>query len=185
MTNKTILNEGLDYHDLEGQMIPTVTVDEYAAHMGNDSEIVTLAFTIKSEAAGNDLVDWFERGYDFVLDAQVSEGEVKPGQYLVFVEMNRRSSVPKRIIELLDDLETLTAIPVKDWTIIVDEEEYSPEEDVLKQVITISPHDYREEEEVEEEEINEMRERAGLEVKVIHADKQDAEIKAFKSMAGL
>jgi hypothetical protein len=185
MTNKTILNEGLDYHDLEGQMIPTVTVDEYAAHMGNDSEIVTLAFTIKSEAAGNDLVDWFERGYDFVLDAQVSEGEVKPGQYLVFVEMNRRSSVPKRIIELLDDLETLTAIPVKDWTIIVDEEEYSPEEEVLKQVITISPHDYREEVEVEEEEINEMRERAGLEVKVIHADKQDAEIKAFKSMAGL
>jgi hypothetical protein len=185
MTNKTILNEGLDYHDLEGQMIPTVTVDEYAAHMGNDSEIVTLAFTIKSEAAGNDLVDWFERGYDFVLDAQVSEGEVKPGQFLVFVEMNRRSSVPKRIIELLDDLETLTAIPVKDWTIIVDEEEYSPEEEVLKQVITISPHDYREEVEVEEEEINEMRERAGIEVKVIHADKQDAEIKAFKSMAGL
>jgi len=185
MTNKTILNEGLDYHDLEGQMIPTVTVDEYAAHMGEDSEIVTLAFTIKSEAAGNDLVDWFERGYDFVLDAQVSEGEVKPGQYLVFVEMNRRSSVPKRIIELLDDLETLTDIPVKDWTIIVDDEEHSPEEDVLKQVITISPHDYREEEEVEEEEINEMRERAGLEVKVLHADKQDAEIKAFKSMAGL
>ena len=185
MNNKTILNEGLDYHDLEGQMIPTVTVDEYAAHMGNDSEIVTLAFTIKSEAAGNDLVDWFERGYDFVLDAQVSEGEVKPGQYLVFVEMNRRSSVPKRIIELLDDLETLTAIPVKDWTIVVDEEEYSPEEEVLKQVITISPHDYREEVEIEEEEINEMRERAGLEVKVLHAVKQDAEIKAFKSMAGL
>jgi len=185
MTNKTILNEGLDYHDLEGQMIPTVTVDEYAAHMGNDSEIVTLAFTIKSEAAGNDLVDWFERGYDFVLDAQVSEGEVKPGQFLVFVEMNRRSSVPKRIIELLDDLETLTAIPVKDWTIVVDGEEHSPEEEVLKQVITISPHDYREEVEVEEEEINEMRERAGLKVKVLHADKQDAEIKAFKSMAGL
>ena len=185
MTNKTILNESLDYHDLEGQMLPVVSVDEYAAHMGKDSEIVTLAFTIKSEAAGNDLVDWFERGYDWVLDAQVSEGEIKPGQYLVFVEMNRRTSVPKRIIELLDDLETLTALPVKDWTIVVDEEEYSPEEDVLKQVITISPHDYRETEEVEEEEINEMRERAGLEVKVIHADKQDADIKAFKAMAGL
>jgi hypothetical protein len=166
-------------------MLPTVTVDEYAAHMGEDSEIVTLAFTIKSEAAANDLVDWFERGYDFVLDAQVSEGEVKPGQHLVFVEMNRRSSVPKRIIELLDDLETLTAIPVKDWTIMVDDEEYSPEEDVLKQVITISPHEYRETEEVDEEEINEMRERAGLDVKILHADKQDADIKAFKSMAGL
>jgi hypothetical protein len=186
MTNKTILTEGLDYHDLEGQMLPIVSVDEYAAHMGKDSEIVTLAFTVKSEAAGKDLGDWFERGYDWVLDAQVSEGEVKPGQYLVFVEMNRRTSVPKRIIELLDDLETLTALSVKDWTIIVDEEEYQPEEDILKQVITISPHQYREEIEPEEEEkINEMRECAGLEVKAIHADKQDAAIKAFKSMAGL
>ena len=185
MTNKNILNEGLEYHDLVGQMLPVVTVDEYAAHMGEDSEIVTLAFTVKSEAAGNDLADWFERGYDWVLDSQVSEGEVKPGQYLVFVEMNRRTSVPKRIIELLDDLETLTALPVKDWTVVVDDEEHAPEEDILKQVITISPHDYRETEEVEEEEINEMRERAGLTVKAIHADKQDADIKAFKSMAGL
>jgi len=186
MTNKTILNEGLDYHDLEGQMLPVVSVDEYAAHMGKDSEIVTLAFTVKSEAAGNDLVDWFERGYDWVLDAQVSEGEVKPGQYLVFVEMNRRTSVPKRIVELLDDLETLTALPVKDWTVIVDEEEYQADEDILKQVITISPHQYREEvDPEEEEEINEMRERAGIDVKTLHADKQDAEIKAFKSMAGL
>ena len=189
MTNKTILNEGLDYHDLDGQMVPTVTVDEYEAHMGTNSEIVTLAFTVKSQAAGNDLADWFERGYDWVLDAQVSEGEIRPGKYLVFVEMNRRSSVPKRIIELLDDLETLTDMPVKDWTVMVDEEEYAPEEEILKQVMTISPHDYRETEEVDEEEteeeINEMRERAGLEVKAIHADKQDADIRAFKSMAGL
>ena len=100
MTTNTLLNEGLDYHDLAGQMLPQVTVDEYAAHMGKDSEIVTLAFTIKNKQAGDDLCDWFERGYDFVLDAQVSEGEISPGRYLVFVEMNRRSSVPSRIIEL-------------------------------------------------------------------------------------
>lgn len=180
-----ILNEGLDYHDLEGIVLPTVTVDEYAAQMGKDSEIVTLAFVVKNKQAGEDLSDWFERGYDFVLDAQVSDGELSSGKYLVFVEMNRRTSVPERIITLLDDLETLTDIPVKDWTVIVDDEEYEPEAEVLKQVITISPHQYREEVEPDEEELNEMRERAGLEVKALHADKQDAELKAFKSMAGL
>lgn len=182
---KVIINEGLDYHDLEGQMLPKVTVDEYAAHMGNDSEIVTLAFTIKNKQAGDDLCDWFERGYDFVLDAQVSEGEISPGKYLVFVEMNRRSTVPARIIELLKDLETLTDMKLSDWTIIVDDEEYEPTEEVLKQVIVISPHNYREEKEKEEEELNEMRENAGLDVKSIHSDKQDAELKAFKAMAGL
>ena len=182
--NKVIINEGLDYHDLEGQLLPEVTIDEYAAHMGKDSEIVTLAFTIKNKQAGDDLCDWFERGYDFVLDAQVSEGEVSPGRYLVFVEMNRRTSVPARIIELLDDLKTLTDLKLNDWTIIVDDEEYEPSEEVLKQVIVLSPHNYRVEEE-REEDLNEMRHRAGLEVKPIHADKQDADLRAFKSMAGL
>ena len=182
--SKVIINEGLDYHDLEGQLLPTVTIDEYAAHMGKDSEIVTLAFTIKNKQAGNDLCDWFERGYDFVLDSQVSEGEVRPGKYLVFVEMNRRSTVPERIIELLTDLETLTDMKLSEWTIIVDDEEYEPSAEVLKQVIVLSPHNYRVEEE-REEDLNEMRHRAGLDVKPIHADKQDAELKAFKSMAGL
>jgi hypothetical protein len=180
-----ILNEGLDYHDLEGIVTPRVTVDEYAAQMGKDSEIVTLAFIVKNKQAGEDLSDWFERGYDFVLDAQVSDGELSSGTYLVFVEMNRRTTVPERIITLLDDLETLTDIPLKDWTVIVDDEEYEPDAEVLEQVITISPHQYREEVEPDEEELNEMRERAGLEVKVLHADKQDADIKAFKAMAGL
>ena len=180
-----ILNEGLDYHDLEGIVVPRLTVDEYAAQMGKDSEIVTLAFIVKNKQAGEDLSDWFERGYDFVLDAQVSDGELSSGTYLVFVEMNRRTTVPERIITLLDDLETLTDIPLKDWTVIVDDEEHEPNAEVLEQVITISPHQYREEVEPDEEELNEMRERAGLEVKALHADKQDAEIKAFKSMAGL
>ena len=180
-----ILNEGLDYHDLEGIVIPRVTIDEYAAQMGKDSEIVTLAFIVKNKQAGEDLSDWFERGYDFVLDAQVSDGELTSGTYLVFVEMNRRTTVPKRIITLLDDLETLTDIPLKDWTVVVDDEEYESDAEVLKQVITISPHQYREEVEPDEEELNEMRERAGLDVKVLHADKQDADIKAFKAMAGL
>lgn len=177
-----ILNEGLDYHDLVGQMDPTITVDEYAAHMGKDSEIVTLAFVTHGEASGNDLADWFERGYDYVLDAEVSDGEVSPGKYLVFVEMNRRSTVPARIIELITDLETLTDLPLKDWTIIIDDEEYEPDEEVLKQKITISPHEYRKEEE-NEEELNEMREIAGLSTKPIH--QQDEYIRNIKSMAGL
>ena len=183
---KKIINEGLDYHDLVGQLDPVITVDEYAAHMGKDSEIVTVAFIVHSEAAGNDLADWFERGYDYVLDAEVSDGEVSPGRYLVFVEMNRRSTVPARILELLADLETLTSIPVKDWTVQVNDEEYEPDENILKQVIVISPHAYREEEETEEaeEKMNEMRERAGIQPKNIFKE-QDKEIKAFKAMAGL
>ena len=182
--SKRILNEGLDYHDLVGQMIPEVTVDEYAAKMGEDDEIVTLAFTVKGKQVGEDLSDWFERGYDWVLDAQVSDGELVPGKYLVFVEMNRRTSTPERIVELLEDLETLTDLSLKDWTVIVDDEEYEPDVEVLKQKIVLSPHDYRVDIE-REEELNEMRVAAGMQPKELYSEEQDSAIKAFKAMAGL
>jgi len=180
---RRIINEGLDYLDMVDQIEPTVSVDEYSAKMGKDSDIVTLAFTVKSEAAGNDLVDWFERGYDWVLDASLSEGELSPGKYLVFVEMKRRTKVPERIVELIEDLETLTDLKVTEWTVNIDEEEYDADEDLLKQKITISPHEYREENE-DEAELNEMRHRAGLNTVNLHGE-PDSELKAFISMAGL
>lgn len=181
--NKKILNESLDYHDLVNIVIPKVMVDEYAAKMGKDSEIVTLAFVVKNKQAGEDLCDWFERGYDFVLDAEVSEGELSPGKYVVFVEMNRRTAVPERICELLDDLKTLTDIDLKDWTVIYKDEEYQPDPEILNQILVLSPHQYRIQNE-NEKELNEMREIAGLETSKIFS-KQDKDITDFKSIAGL
>jgi len=180
---KRIINEGLDYLDMVDQIEPKVSVDEYAAKMGKDSDIVTLAFIVNSEAAGNDLVDWFERGYDWILDASISEGELSPGKYLVFVEMKRRTKVPERIVELIDDLETLTELTPEDWTISIDEQDYAADPDILKQHITISPHEYRVENE-DEEELNEMRKRAGLETVNLYG-KPDSEIQAYIAMAGL
>ena len=178
----TIINEGLDYHDLKGQIKPVVSVDEYAAKMGDDSDIVTLAFTLNSKLAGQDLVSWLELGYDFVLDADVSDGEISPGKYLVFVEMKRRTNVPYKIVELIKDMETLTDLPVSEWTVIVDENEHDANADILKQVITLFPKDYKDKKE-KEEELNEVREIAGLETKQLYKD--DTYTKNLKAMAGL
>jgi hypothetical protein len=177
-----ILTEGLDYEDMQGQVDPKITVDEYSAKMGKDKDIVTVTFTVNSKLAGDDLVSWFERGYDFVLDASVSDGEIEPGKYLVFVEMNRRLAVPERIIELLEDLQTLTALKLKDWTVEVDDETYDADIDILKQVIIMNPNEYKMEEE-KEEELNEMRTIANLSAKRIHSDNDY--ITTIKTMAGM
>lgn len=178
---KRILNEGLDYHDLVGQIEPIVRVDEYVAKMGDDDEIVTLSFTVKGQQVGEDVVDWLERGYDFILDAQVSDGEITPGQYLVFVEMNRRTSVPGRICEMIEDMVTLTDLPLKEWTIIVDDTEVDADEQQLKSVMILSPAEYRN---IHEEDLNEMRERAGLSTKNVF-EQPDPLLKDFLSKAGL
>jgi hypothetical protein len=175
------LFENLDHHDLIGQIIPIVSVDEYAAHAGSDDEIVTIAFTVKGDQASQDLCDWFERGYDWILDAAVSEGEYTPGRNLVFVEIPRRTTTPARIIELIDDLETLSDIPLTEWTVKFDGEEYDADPEQLKSLITLSPHDYRIE---NEEGLNEMRAIAGLPTKNAHG-KQDELLRNFIAKAGL
>lgn len=176
-----LITEGLDYHDLKGQIEPTVSVDEYASKMGKDSDIVTLAFIVKSKEAGNDLSAFFEKGYTYVLDASLSTGEIVSGKWLLFVEMNRRSTVPERIIELLSDMETLTDISLKEWTISVNEEEYDADETVLKQVIICNPNRYKKE---KEEELNEYRTMAGLQNQILY-DSKDAELRDFVNKAGL
>jgi hypothetical protein len=185
MTKKILITEGLDFEDMEGQIEPTVSVDEYESKLGENKDLVTLAFTVKSKQVGEDLVDWFERGYDWIIDASISEGEIEVGKYLVFVEMNRRSTVPGRILELISDLKTLTGMKPTEWTIQVEDEDYDADEDVLKQVIILNPNVYKDTKgEEEEEEINEMRHRAGLDTVKLHG-KPDSELKAFISMAGL
>ena len=182
----TYITEGLDYEDMEGQIEPTLSVDEYAAKMGKDKDIITLSFTVNSEQAGKDVVNWFERGYDWVLDASLSEGEIEVGKYLVFVEMNRRSSGPRRIVELLTDLKTLTGLKPSNWIITIDGEEYDADENVLHQIMILNPNEYKAEADEEEEKLNEMRKSAGLEPKLIYTTgSPDTLLKDYVSKAGL
>ena len=176
-----IINESLDYHDLVNMVLPIITVDKYEAKLGDDDEIVTITFTVKGKQVGEDLVDWLERGYDYILDAQTSEGEVSPGKWLVFVEMDRRTKVPERIVEIIEDMVTLTDLPLKEWTVIIDEEEYEVDVGVLKAKMILSPHQYRQ---VKETDLNEMRELSGLQTKNIFTEKDNL-LKDFIAKAGL
>lgn len=178
------LNESLDYLDMEGMIKPLVTIDEYAAKSGKDKDVVTLAFTVSSKLASDDLVTWFERGYTFVLDASVSDGEFTPGKYLVFVELKRRSKVPERVCTLLKDLETLTDIKLRDWTIVIENEEYVANEENIKDNLILNPNEYKMDKE-EQLTMNEYRQMAGMSPKPLYGDSQDEYIKNIKAIAGL
>ena len=181
----TIITESLNYLDMEGQVFPIVSVDEYAAKMGADKDIVTVTFMVKSKLVADDLVTWFERGYDYILDASISEGELEVNKWLVFVEMERRSWVARRLIGLIRDLETLTGRPVEEYTLNIDTEEYPMEIDIMKQKIILNPAKYEIEKEVEvEEELNEMRLKAGLDHKESETPK-DEYIKSLQATAGI
>ena len=95
--------------------------------------------------------------------------------------MVRRLAAPERILELLDDLKTLTSLDVTDWKIKINDDEIEPDKALLKQNLVLSPHQYRINTETD---LNEMRELSGVEPHKIYTE-QDAELKAYKAIAGL
>ncbi len=85
-------------------------VDSYASKMGEDREIVVLSFNVQSKKPADDLVEFVENGYDFVLDADVSPGELNDGKYKVFVEIERNNRIHEQVLEILNGLKHLAEI---------------------------------------------------------------------------
>lgn len=174
------LSEGMKYKDLVGMMKPTIHIDEFASKMGDDDEIVVASFFVRDNRAAKDLVNWFEKGYDSVLDADMSPGEIKPNRYLVYVEMKRRSNTAEKLQEMLDDFHTLTEHEGSAWIMHYRGEEYPFSVDTFNRLVPTSPAEYRKR---QEQDLNEMRHASGLPVKQIY--KRERDIKSLQSAAGL
>lgn len=97
-------------NDLENLVREIFEIDSFKSKMGDDKEICVLTFTVYFEDPASDLENFFEMGYEFVLDADVSPGEMDDGNYRVFVEIERSKHLPEQITQLLDGLENLTGI---------------------------------------------------------------------------
>jgi hypothetical protein len=175
------LSEGLHYKDLMGMMKPTIHVDEFSSKMGDDDEIIVASFFVRDRQAAKDLINWFEKGYDWILDADMSPGEIKPNRYLVYVEMKRRSKVGEKINEMLNDLNTLTEYEDSErWTMHYRGKDTPWSVETFNSQVPISPAEYRKR---MDGELNEMRAASGLPVKQIY--KREKDIQALQSAAGL
>jgi hypothetical protein len=175
------LNEGLEYKDLEGMMKPEIHVDEFDSKMGDNADIIVISFFVRNQEAAIDLMNWFEKGYDFVLDADRSPGEIKPNRYLVYVEIRRRSTAGIHVRQLLEDINTLTEYEPSDWIIDYKNQRVPFTLESFEQLIPLSPKEYRRQ---NDEDLNEMRVAAGLPYKAVY-ESNDADIRAIKIAAGI
>jgi hypothetical protein len=112
------LTEGLDPKDLVDRVKPEVHFDEFGAKMGTDDDVIVASFKIMGQDAAADLETFLEKGYDWILDAETSAGEIEDSYYLVFIEAERRSDYPKKFMSLLSDLKNITDIEDSDWTML-------------------------------------------------------------------
>jgi hypothetical protein len=138
------LNENLERGDLARLIHPELHIDEYKSKMGDDADVCVVSFKVAGKEPASDLVSFVEKGYDFVLDADVSSGEKEGGDYLVFVELQRSKELPEQIIKIMEDLMNLTDQKIEDWRVryhkSMRDHDLTPES--LKEIIVLTPEEY-------------------------------------------
>lgn len=104
------LDESLLSGDLKYLVSHVFEVDSFKSKIGKDQDMVVLSFTVDEKAPANDLARFLEMGYEYVIDADATNGPLDNGKFKVFVEMKRDRYVAKQIMELLGGISRLTEI---------------------------------------------------------------------------
>lgn len=138
------LCEGLEHGDLARLVHPKLHIDEFKSKMGADEDIVVLTFKVDGKEPATDLMNFLERGYEWVLDADVSSGEMEDGEYLVFVELERSPGVCEYIVRLTEDILNLTDQNIDEWKFQYrkDKTEYDVTVDAMTRIVPDTPTAY-------------------------------------------
>jgi hypothetical protein len=163
------LNENLESGDLKRLVHNELHIDEYKSKMGDDADICVISFKVAGKEPAIDLVSFIEKGYDWVLDADVSSGEKEGGDYLVFVELDRTPALPEQIYQLISDIVNLTEQDITDWRVryYKSNTEHELTVEVLSQIIPSTPEKYHAKYEKDEEpdrELDQLKTAAGVDV---------------------
>ena len=110
MQNNQQLNEGLRPNDLENMVRPILSIDTFRSKMGEDRDVCVVSLTVKDRNPAKDVMEFVEKGYSFVLDADVSSGENNNGEYAVFIELSRTPKLAEQIKELEYGIKKLTGL---------------------------------------------------------------------------
>ena len=160
------LREGLEVGDLARLVHSEMHVDEYKSKMGNDEDMVVVSFKVGGKDPATDLVNFIEKGYDWVVDADTSAGEMDDGDYIVFVEMERTPRVPDQIIEMLDDMVHLTENGMEEWRVRYhkDAKDHDCTLEDLKSMIPSTPEDYLKRVSKDTEALDKLKSQAGVKI---------------------
>jgi hypothetical protein len=112
--------------------------------MGDDVDVCVISFKVSGKEPSADLVSFIEKGFDYVLDADVSSGEKEGGDYLVFVELGRTRELPEQIINILTDIMNLTEQDLTDWRVryYKSTEDHELTQENLQRIIPSTPEEY-------------------------------------------
>ena len=99
---------GLRHLELEGQIVPLISIDEFEPKTGTTEEVIVVAFFAKDELPAVDLDEFIDKSVVEFLDSEVSPNPNEDGYYLVFVEFKRLPNFWLKFYDLVKDVENVT-----------------------------------------------------------------------------
>jgi hypothetical protein len=141
--NNQQLNEGLRPDDLREMVHPVFEIDSFRSKMGEDQDVCVVSFKVKDRSPAKDLMEFIEKGYNFVLDADVSSGEDNSGEYSVFVEISRTPKLSEQIKNLTYGIKKLTGIEDFKFRYYKDNQVSEATEENFKNRIPSTANDYK------------------------------------------
>ena len=142
MQNNQQLNEGLRSLDLQEMIYPLFEIDSHRSKMGEDRDVCVITFKVKDRNPAKDVMEFIEKGFEFVLDSDVSSGENAKGEYFVFVELNRTPQISKQIEEITHGVEKLTGIDNWKFKYHKMTDEFDMTQESLDRIVPPTPDKY-------------------------------------------
>jgi hypothetical protein len=137
------LNEdSLQSGDLKNLVSHIFEIDNYRSKMGEDKDVVVVSFTVESKHPAEDLVNFVEKGYQFVLDADMTPGELSDGKYRVFVELERNKEIAENICNMLYGIKKLTGIDEFKFRYHKSFDSLDANKEKLDEIVPRNPNEY-------------------------------------------
>lgn len=159
-----MINEGLEQNDLMRLIHPVIHIDEFKSKMGKDTDVCVISFKVDGKEPALDLVNFIEKGYEWVIDADVSSGEMEDGDFAVFVELERDESLPENVMEMMSDIMNLTGQDLDEWRFCyyTSREKYQLDTETLDKMVPLNPKEYSRK--FGNEDLDKLKSASGVEV---------------------
>lgn len=176
------LNEGLRANDLKDMISHRFTIDQYKSKMGLDDDIMVLAFRVKEKYPAIDAMEFCEKSFPFILDADISTGEEDDGQYILFIEIDRSPKAVKQIHEILSGLQKLCSCESWRFKYFKDIDSHEFSEEAINEFVPLTPDEYKEK--IEENKMTEVSDILGQGVAEVSEINEDNRIILKKPYTG-
>ena len=135
--------KSINHLEMQNYISQKISIDSFQAKLGKDEDVSVLKFQSNNKSVAEDLVNFIETGCSFILDADMSPAKNEQGLYNIFVEIERNEDLPKKIIEVIRDIEQVSGMLPWQFSFYKNESLFQLNDENLNSIVPTSASQYK------------------------------------------